>query len=154
MKKSVLAVVAVLSLGLVSCDRDERVLEVEKVVEKVVEVEKPSALIGTWNLVGATVNGQAKDFSKEKCLAESVLTFTEDTYTANLSDGTTGACRKESRTGKYIYGKSLKMINLIPDNNMEKPGTYSAVLEGDKVVFTFDRKDGKGVHVLTFQKAK
>lgn len=148
MKKLVLALVAV--LGLASCDRDERVLEVVK------EVEKPNALLGEWKLVEASVDGTAKDFSKDTCLSESTITFTEDAYTANLSekDGNKAECKKEQRTGKYIYGESLKMISLIPDNKTEKPGIYSAVLEGDKVVFTLDRNDGKGTHVLTFQKSK
>lgn len=151
MKKSVLAVVAVLSLGLVSCDRDERVLEVEKVIEKVVEVEKPSALIGTWNLVGAS---NSKGAISDECITESAITFTEDTYNVKLSEGKKGSCRTEERAGKYLYGEKLGLISLVPNTAADKSGTYSIELKGDKIVLTLDKKDGTDVYTLTFQKAK
>lgn len=149
MKKTVLALVAVLGLGLVSCDRDERVLEVEKVVEK--EVEKPSALIGKWKLVEAS---NSSGVIKDECITESAITFTETTYNVMLSEGTKGNCKTKERTGKYLYGEKLGLISLVPDTTGEKPGTYSVVLNNDKIILTLDKKDGTDVYTLTFQKSK
>lgn len=131
MKKTILALTAILSLGLVSCDRDERILEVEKKVEVPTLVDVSSLLEGKWAVKEAQVgNKKVVKASDDECLTKTSLEFKKEDgkvgeFMFNIALNKNGQCTTlPAIEGTYLYDSFQKIVSLAANDD-----EYSALFD-------------------------